>query len=291
MVYWDVDDEDLDNEEFAENALENVQALLAAVAAHHSLMDLELSGFPLQLPAVLDAVVALSTRLRRLKLQNCDLSPASAPALVRLLHSTTLRTLEIYNDVGPTGESLLLDAPAGALLATALRANSTLTALRLTTVDLWRDAAAAAAAAPVLAAVVGHPSLRVLMFADNSCAPAEAQLVSGALSALVAANAPALEILDIGFCEGFNDAILHPIFEALRRNTHLHELNCLGNDVSTAFARDVMLPAVRANLSLRHLAVSVGGAEVGLPQPTLEAVRRSSSAEELSELLPWLTAA
>ncbi len=48
--------------------------------------------------------------------------------------------------------------------------------------------------------------------------------------------------------------VLGPLFDALPHNTHLHTLDCDGaKSMSYAFARDRMLPAVRANTSLRRL--------------------------------------
>jgi hypothetical protein len=43
---------------------------------------------------------------------------------------------------------------------------------------------------------------------------------------------------------------MHPLLEALPHNTHLRLVACEGNGMSAAFARDVLLPAVRANTSL-----------------------------------------
>jgi hypothetical protein len=45
--------------------------------------------------------------------------------------------------------------------------------------------------------------------------------------------------------------------EALPRNTHLCKLYLSGNAMSEAFARDVLLPAVRANVSLTQLVTGV----------------------------------
>ncbi len=82
-----------------------------------------------------------------------------------------------------------------------------------------------------------------------------ARLVGAALGALLAANAPALTVLHVGYCI-LTDAGMAPLLEALPRNTHLRELNIAGNYISEAFARDVLLPAVRANASLRVLRTS-----------------------------------
>ncbi len=72
------------------------------------------------------------------------------------------------------------------------------------------------------------------------------------LAALLLANAPALQSLDISYCE-LGDAGVGPVVEALRHNTHLTKLDCSRNDVSEAFARNALLSAVRANATLREL--------------------------------------
>jgi hypothetical protein len=48
---------------------------------------------------------------------------------------------------------------------------------------------------------------------------------------------------------------LGPLFEALPHNTHLRTLNCCRNQASEAFTRDRLLPAARANRSLRELRI------------------------------------
>jgi hypothetical protein len=84
-----------------------------------------LQDAPLHMPAVLDAVVdaALAGPLQRVALHSCGLSPASAPALARLLSCDALTFLDC-------SDHALLDAPAAAVLAAALRANATLTSLQ-----------------------------------------------------------------------------------------------------------------------------------------------------------------
>jgi hypothetical protein len=75
-----------------------------------------------------------------------------------------------------------------------------------------------------------------------------------ALGALVAANAPALHELDASWA-GLDDDAWCPLLDALPRNTHLRKLDLSdeGDAMSEAFARDRLLPAVRANTSLRKL--------------------------------------
>jgi hypothetical protein len=220
-----------------------VLELAADLAAHASLKHATLHNAPMHVLAALDAVVdaALACGLVSLRLLYCRLSPAAVPALVRLLGSGTLTELDIFE------RQQLLDGPSAALLGDALRANATLTSLSLQGF-LWRAAHAGAA---LLGALTGHSSLRTLNLAHNIVR--EAQPAAGAaLGALVAANAPALTELNLEWGH-LNDAALRPLFEALPRNTHLCTLNVRENDLSEAFARDVLLPAVHANTSLRTL--------------------------------------
>jgi hypothetical protein len=178
------------------------------------------------------------------------LAPAAAPALARLLGGSAVTDLAIRG-----GEVALLDAPAAALLAGALRANSTLTALRLQSVRLWDDVAAATT---LLGALTAHPSLRTLSLFHNYAAlrtEAERAAAGAALGALLAANAPALTELDINVCVP-GDAGMAPLLQALPRNTRLLMLKCAGNLMTDAFATNTLLPAVRANTSLRRLAAT-----------------------------------
>jgi hypothetical protein len=222
------------------------QALAAAVAAHASLRALELSDVSLDAQAALDAVVdaALAARLRTLSLHNCLLSRASAPALARLLSSEALTTLVLRRS------SRLLDAHAAALLGGALAANATLTSLTLSGVSLWADLPAAAA---LLHALHGHASLRTLCLARCTLGLDDQAAAGACLGALVAANAPSLTHLDISDSRARDDA-LRPLFEALPANAHLQTLRCcVHNYVSEDFQQRTLLPAVRANASLRAL--------------------------------------
>ncbi len=86
-----------------------------------------MDGAPLGTLAALDAVVdaAIGLRLPSLTLYLCQLTPASAPALARLISGGSLTDLYVWN-----GDRQLLDQPATALVADALRADSTLTSLK-----------------------------------------------------------------------------------------------------------------------------------------------------------------
>jgi hypothetical protein len=230
-----------------------VLALAADLAAHASLASVSLHQMPLRLPAVLNAVVdaALARRLSFVRLDHGQLSPASAPALSRLLSGDALTQLYLSNAFRQ-----LLDEPAAALLANALRANTSLTALTLDSIELWRDAAAAA---ELMAALTAHPRLRLLNISLNRprLGGMQAAEAGAALAALLLANAPALQTLGISDCR-LGDEGMRPVFAALRHNTHLTKLNA-DDEMSEAFARNELLPAVRANTSLIQLRAGGGG--------------------------------
>jgi hypothetical protein len=136
---------------------DEVIAFAADVVAHPPLQQLYMVVAPLNTSAALDAVVdaVIVRKIRTLTLIQCDLSTASTPALVRLLGSRALTTL-VYRE-----EAQLLDVPASDALGAALRANTTLTSLSFEGMGFWRDIDAAAA---LLHALVGHPSVRDLSF-------------------------------------------------------------------------------------------------------------------------------
>jgi hypothetical protein len=255
-----------DDEELVDDV--DLLALADAMRQHASMEGVWLQHTPLDTPAVLDAFIdaALMRRFQNLELDHCSLSPASVPALVRLLGSTTLTHLAIINY-----DRQLLDAPAAAaLLAGALRANTALRWLQLDAVRLWNDADAGAA---VMAALTPHPSLQQLFLTGNHVDVDDAAAVGAALGALIAANAPALRVLNASWCS-LGNVGLAPLIRALPHNTHLREFGCQGNDMSEKFARDIFLPAIRANTSLRVLVASAwwGGEEDGIaPDEVLQA--------------------
>jgi hypothetical protein len=256
-----------------DSTLESVLAVAADLATHASLESFRLQVVPLDVPAALDAVVdaALVRRVSSLGLRDCCLSPDSAPALARLLGGNALTQLNIIG-----GIRQLLDAPAAALLANALRANTSLTALALAQIELWHDAAAATQLMDVLTV---HPRLRKLDLSwnqpDDDGLPAEE--VGAALATLLLANAPALQTLDISWCI-LAEAGLAPVVGALRHNTHLTQLNCSANGMSEWFARKQLLPAVRANASLRKLIAADTYEEVAACEVEAEVAARTHPA-------------
>jgi hypothetical protein len=149
-------------------------------------------------------------------MHDCGLTPAAGPALARLVAGGALTKLHLCND---NDNDDLLDEASAVLLGNALRANTSLTALT--------------------GSLTGHPSLRALdMFWNCGADDGVVEAMTGAaLAALLLANAPALQTLDIGSC-GLGDGGMRPVVEALRHNTHLTKLRCGENDVSEAFARE-----------------------------------------------------
>ena len=220
-------------------------ATLADAALQPALASVQLYNAGLAQPQVMDALVdaALARRLRGLKLSRC--TPPGATSLARLLRGGALAELEMY-------ETLQLDAPGGAVLADALRATTTLTRLRLDGNHLYINAAPARA---VLDALVGHASLRHISVTSEL---SKGALDLGAvLAALLEADAPALHEL-CAFNNSLGDAGAKAMVAALPRCHHLRDLNISFNGLSEAFAHDVLLPALRANASLRRLECTHG---------------------------------
>jgi hypothetical protein len=205
-----------------DETLDAVLALVARLTGHTSLTGLSLSNHELHISnAALDAVLdaALVMRITQLSYCRCSSSSASALALARLLGGGTLTELWLYDSDG-----VFLDAPTAAVLGDALRANSSLTLLSLRC-GLLRDPAVLPT---LLGALTGHRSLRWLTANDNvfhAVSKEQEAAVGVALGALIAANAPALEVLDIKCCHVGN---LGLVMDALAHNTRLRVLDCRG---------------------------------------------------------------
>ena len=252
--------------DFPEEAVDEAAVLDLAAALQGyggSLKVLELQGLPLDAPAALDAICTAATaqKLASMSFERCRLGPASIPALVRLISGGALEFFKVSN-----GDVPLLDEAAGVQLAGAL-ATSSVEHVVLYHVDLWRNGAAKA----VLRALEGHPTLRELeLCGDHPAGRARAGRAGRALGALVAADAPSLTCLRLANSALVDDG-LEPIVDALRRNTHLRELDCYNLGMSRQFARKRFLPAVRKNGSLRKLCASAvwGTDEDGVAPPAV----------------------
>ncbi len=103
--------------------------------------------------------------------------------------------------------------------------------------------------AALLRCLVDHATLQQLLLPRNSVrGDAQRAAAGAALGALdrrgecACAAAPGLSTCFL------QDAGLAPLLAALPANTHLSVLRCAGNACSAAFARDSLLPLVRASL-------------------------------------------
>ena len=237
----------------ADDDPDEVLQLYTDIEAHTSLAALHLRGRNFS-PAEMDALVdlALQRGLKYIEFNKCSIPDDPEPDLARLLGSRALRTLKCY-EMHLTAD---WEAPSG-LLAQAIRDTTTLTTLELVQTSLFEDVQAGI---ELLNALEGHVSLRVLriseivedndfIFLDDTGQAA----LSAAFAALIAANAPALVELEVACGRLTEDDDWQPFFEALPLNTHLRSLNFYAEVcVSVVFARDVLLPALRANTSLRR---------------------------------------
>jgi hypothetical protein len=227
--------------------------VVARLALHALLTRLNLWSVHLDSQPALNAVVNLAiSQLQRLQLDHCRLSPASLPALTRLLERGSgsaggSLTELIYNNIYPLLEGAGVPAFCAALRASRL-VKLTLNSMRL--FDSLEDGLA------VVAACTGHPTLRELDLIRNRVNAVAAPAVGAALAALVAANSE-LQSLNVSLCYLGDDAA-RPLFAAVAGNTHLRTLDFSDNGISAECARQAVLPAIQANTSLRKLSFYSG---------------------------------
>ena len=213
---------------------------------------------------------AVFAQLPSLELRNTRFSSASTRALVCMLSGRTLTRLVLSNCTG------LLDIPARcAMLAMALWEHTALICLELAQMPLWSRFEAHVPGVMLLDMLKGHPSLQTLACRCDWTSRAEgldAVAVGAALGDFVAANAPALRVLDLS--DNFLDeSTLAPLCEALPLNTHLHSLDVSDNFLDEAFVARHLLPAVRANTSLRTVNASLRQPEgFKAPSPSVVAM-------------------
>ena len=223
---------------------QEVSLLTHAIRQHSSLRELGLSNTRLGTSGALGALVdaAIECGLTGLRFSNCAMGPTfcphSAVHLARLLRDAPrLSTLLIDTDS-------IFDPTSTSVLAAALRASPSLTHLCLDFHGLWMDTFASSV---LLDALVGHPTLQDITFANNGIPWNDPQKTVGSfLARLVAANSPSLRTLSLYNCYACED-VLRPLFEALQSNTFLRELSLWRHGLSepylsAPFARDVLLP-------------------------------------------------
>jgi hypothetical protein len=180
----------------------------------------------------------------------CFLTAASLPGFTRMLQAGCLERLDINNFAA------LFEAGPDLTAFCHTLHSFTLKELRLDTCDIWRDSPAAG---ELLASLVGHPTLRELSLLSNRVDnTVVARRTAGEQLASLITHNSALQKLDLDACI-LGDAGLAPIFEALPRSSTLKELHFSYETISREFARDVILPAVRANSSLRKLKIGPPG--------------------------------
>ena len=242
--------------------LSDVAGALADRALQPTLERLEVQSAELS-PAQSLEVLADAVLARRLpRIAMCGCSPAAPAILARLLGGNVLEELHA---TFPYGEVALLDDVGASLVAASLRSTHALTSLVLRGTSI-ATADAAPVACALLGALTGHASLRLLELSHEYGGPmflrsgGARRALGAALGALVAADAPALQSLNLCF-NYLKASGMRPLVQALVGNRHLLKLNITYNRLYEAFARDVLLPAVRANTSLVELQCLCGNHE------------------------------
>ena len=228
---------------------DDVVLLARDIGLHPSLEELFIHNTPLETSAVLGAIVdatVASCGLTSLCFSVCNLGPQSATYVARMLPylSSLLIERDYIFDAGSTLAEEEEEDWVSALCA------SSLTALRLDDVGLWNHEGVGDV---VVDALVGHPTLQEISLANNRILFDDSQNTVGACWArLITANSPSLRKLSLALCEAGDD-VLRPVIAVLASNTTLRALYLHHNALSAPFARDVVLPSVRANTSLRVL--------------------------------------
>ena len=219
----------------------------AALPSHRGKIKvLAVANASLENVAASDALLRsiAEARVSDVTFHHCNLAPASLPGLTRLLEAGCLVRLAINH----YGRALFEAGPELTTFCHALR-SSTLQKLVLAEVELWQDLAASG---ELLAALVNHPTLKELSLPDFVGATDDTRRAAGKQLAPFVTHSSALQKLDLTWNQ-IGEAGLAPIFEALHFSSTLKELIVDHEDISHEFARDVILPAVRANTSLRRL--------------------------------------
>ena len=166
-------------------------AALADATLQPTLAELSIEEADLRPSAALDALIdgLLRRPLQTLHFVKC--TPLAAETMARLLSDGTFTTFGWKGN----GSDPLVDDAGAALVADALRANRTLTSLSFDRARLCDKLSSATA---VLGALVGHSSLRSLRLSQEGVECREdAAALGAALAAIVDADAPALEALEL----------------------------------------------------------------------------------------------
>ena len=241
-------------------------ALAEALTRHASLSSLVLVHFNFESVDTLVRLVDVGNKLTALTLHaSGPLGEACVPYFSRLLSSPSLKELHI--DGSPVIDTLFKGDGVAAFIE-ALRTTQ-LTSLTFKTVNLFEEGGGAGLS--VMAACVGHPTIRKLGFEGEivdwgeeeggSTLDAKMLALGQAAGALIAADS-ALTSLSLEQCM-LDDAAMKPIFEAVAASTRLCELDLASSNgnITAECATEVVLPAVRSNESLRSLRFSIMAGE------------------------------
>ena len=226
----------------AEASGATVVAVSAAVAQYEPLRSLIVSGGDCArgLNSLIDA--AGERRVSRLWLRSCSMDDESYRALERMAAHNSLSRLALRGPGFPHEHNV-------PRLCATLQACRALTELSLG-MGL-QGGAAPGTVTQLLAAAATLPSLLTLEL--FLCHFQDAVATGHSLGAFLASNLPSLRRLNVQHCE-IGDGGLAPLLDGLALNTHLHHLGCRqGNDVSEAFLRDRLEPAL-AVLAARRAA-------------------------------------
>ena len=217
-----------------------------ALASRTGVMELWLVGGNLVGGATLEGLAraTVAAGVERIAFIYCRLTPMALPALTLLLRPSVLRSSSIYNADAP-----LFTGPDLPAFCHALRSYSSLRHIKLCNCDLWTDSADAGM---VLAALAARTTPFNLGLDGNRVGKTQEEQFAAGTQLAQLITADRLVSLELIGCN-LGEAGLAPIFEALSVATRLESLKFSGDLVSREFARDVVLPAVRANISLRRL--------------------------------------
>lgn len=194
--------------------------------------------------------IALTKQYTEVKLHDCECGPEGVPLLCRLITGGSLTVLKLVGDN-------ILDEQSAPLLCIALRSpTSRLTSLSLAGCGVWDFSELGIA----LLDAIEHSQIKAVAIPGNRVIEgdeADEASVGAALAALVGAGV--LCSLNVENSH-LGDVVLGALFDALPSTTRLCNLVFWGNDLTAACARHRVLPAVRANASLRTLSLQTVGA-------------------------------
>ena len=221
----------------------DIPAFAAAAASKETLSILGMLFAPLDEEPSMTALVdmAVSLNLESLTLTLCTLdSDVLCDGLASLLARGQLSSLSIDGYEGVAADDLFSSVtPPFTRFCAELAASPSLTSLSLSGLNIWHDPEVSNA----LMKACRRCSLEVLVLSGND-SPPERRLEVGSALARLMRKSDSLQVLDVSGC-GLGDVGGQPIFDSLAVS-NLCSLTFRNDAFSAAFARDTILPAVRA---------------------------------------------